>query len=67
VAIATTRETGFYPDAPAPKPANLMFSKKSTNVAGEFYAAIATILTSRDPIPAYVYSYIGDPSLKLKP
>ncbi len=66
-AIATTRETGFNPTKPAPLPASLLFSKKTTNVASEFYAAILSMITTKNEMSAYVYCYIGDPSIKIKP
>lgn len=66
-AITTTREVGFNPDKPAPLPASLLFSKKSTGVAAEFYAAMLSMITTKNEMSAYVYCFIGDPSIKIKP
>ena len=70
-AIATTREVGFNPNNPAPKMPSLLFSNKTLCVSREFYAAvISTILNSsvwNNVSDAYVYCYLGDPSIELEP
>ncbi len=66
-AIATTREVGFNSSQPAPRLASRLFSNNTLNVSGEFYAAAQSSIMEGDVLEAYIYCYLGDPSITLKP
>lgn len=65
--IATTRETGFNPKKPQPRLASLMFTHGSLIISGEFYQSAIDMIKNRNPLEGYVYCYLGDPSIALRP
>jgi hypothetical protein len=66
-AIATTRDVGLNPDKTAPRMASLLFSNETLCVSGEFYAAVLLMILDDNVPEAYIYCYLGDPSMTLKP
>lgn len=65
--IATTKEVGFNPTDPAPRLSSRLFSNKTLRISGEFYTAALSSIMAGDVLEAYVYCYLGDPSIALKP
>ncbi len=64
--IATTEEVGFNPKNPVPRITSRLFSNKMLSISGEFYAAVLSSIMEDDVREAYVYCYLGDPSIALK-
>lgn len=65
--VATTRESGFNPGQPQPRIVSYMFKNGSLLVSQEFYDSLPKlILESGNLAEAYIYCYLGDPSIKLK-
>ena len=66
--IATTRESGFLPAEPQKRVVDFMFQNNSMIVAQEFYTSLQKLIIDEvNLIEVYVYCYLGDPSLQLKP
>lgn len=65
--IATTRESGFNASEYADRIVSNMFVNQSNLYAYEFYQSIRTLTTNYDLMEAYIYCYLGDPSLEIYP
>lgn len=66
-AIATTREVAFNPDKPSRRMASLLFSNETLCISREFYASVLSMILDNNVPEAYIYCYLGDPSMALKP
>ncbi len=65
--IAVTRGIGFNPNHPDPRMASLLFSNGTLCVSREFYTAMQLMIMESNVPDAYIYCYLGDPSITLKP
>lgn len=66
--IATTRETSINPAEHNGKVVSYMFVNDSNLYAYEFYQSLKTLITNdKNFTEAYVYCFIGDPSLEIYP
>lgn len=66
--IATTRESTYLPTEPQKRIVNFMFQNNSVIIAQEFYISMQRLVFDEiNLMDAYIYCYLGDPSLELKP
>ncbi len=66
--IATTRESTISPTEPQKRIVNYMFQNSSVIVSQEFYISMQRLIIDEiNLMDAYIYCYLGDPSLQLKP
>ena len=66
-AIATTREISYDPNHSEPRMTSLLFSGGTLCVSREFYTAMQTLIVGGNVPDAYIYCYLGDPSITLNP
>ncbi|TAH64212.1 MAG: hypothetical protein EWM47_13100 [Anaerolineaceae bacterium] len=65
--LATTREGGYSPENPRPSISSNMFLDKSLIISKGFYEATAKMIFEyRELFGAYIYCYLGDPSIRLR-
>lgn len=66
--VATTRQSSFSPMEYTDRVISNVFSNGSNNYAYEFYQSMNTLITNdHNYEEAYVYCFIGDPSLEIFP
>jgi len=64
--VATTRDSGLNPNEPIARTVNYMFQNQSVILSQEFYRSIQRLITEEVQMgDAYIYVYLGDPSLRL--
>ena len=66
--VATTRDSSVNPSEPVARTVNYMFQNQSVILSQEFYSSLQRLITEVDLMwDAYIYVYIGDPTLRLYP